>query len=192
MTTNRPPILFALTLLAMVFAPVVALADAPDLSAVPALTRVHGDGPAAHDPSAGIESDALRIYWFWSAQSTCSQRAEPEITALMEAHPDIPVVVVHSNATETAADARQTAAARDLPFSVYRDEGAHLAIALNAHMTPEVVVLTADGVLYQGRTSATRRGQTTHFAMEAIDAYRAGEPVSPAFRRPTGCRIARP
>ncbi|TXD35680.1 hypothetical protein FRC98_15865 [Lujinxingia vulgaris] len=165
--------------------------DLTELQNLPDLQRIYGEGPDTH-VIASPAPDKLRVYWFWSANSHCSKEAEPAIASLIEAFPDIEVIVVHANADESIAEARDAATERGLPFSIYRDDRARLAIALNARMTPEVVVLSAEGVVYQGRPVHIRRGTITSYVARAVDAWSRSEAVEPAYRRPTGCPIPRP
>lgn len=166
-------------------------AEKTELKNLPDLQRIYGEGPDTH-VIASPAPDTLRVYWFWSANSHCSQEAEPAIAALIDDYPEIEVIVVHANANESIGEAREAATERALPFAIYRDDRAHLAIALDARMTPEVVVLDASGIIYQGRPVHIRRGTTTSYVASALDAWTRGDAVEPAYRRPTGCPIPRP
>lgn len=156
-----------------------------------ALQLVYGDGVPTIDGAYPAE-ETLRVYWFWSSQSQCSRRAEPGIEALVEAHPDVEVIAVHSNADESMQSGQETAAERGLAAPLYRDQGARLAEKFDARITPEVVVVDAEGVIYQGRPVRFDGDQLLSFVEAAVDAWKIGEAVDPEYRRPTGCVIRRP
>lgn len=195
MTTGKGfTILFATTLalavLGLSTVASTAWASAPSLDRLVGLQPIH-QAEEPHRPGLPEEGQ-LRVYWFWSATSHCSRGAEPSIEALIDQFDDVEVIVVHSNADEDVALAQRVAAERELSFAIYRDQRARLAIALDARMTPEVVVVDHTGVIYKGRPEMSRRGRTQSYVQEAIEAWMAGEEVEQAYRRPSGCVIRRP
>ncbi len=192
--TAKPSVLLFSALAALTLAftvgPTTAQATS-SLDDVPDLQLAYGDGDAAHSP--GLAADGqLRVYWFWSAHSPCSKNAEPSIEALQNAHLDVEVIVVHSNADQSASDAEDAGEERDFSFAVYRDEGAQLAIALNATMTPEVVVVDDSQIIYRGRPISISRRGTQSFVEEAVVAWKSSAEPDTDSRRPTGCVIRRP
>lgn len=155
------------------------------------LQLLYGDGAEEMEgvlPASG----ELRVYWFWSSQSQCSRRAEPGIEALAVAYPEVELIVVHSNADESAQEGRQVAKERKLAAPLYRDEGARLAVEFDARMTPEVVVVDAEGVVYQGRPVSFDGDELSSFVEEVVDSWKRGEEIEPDYRRPSGCVIRRP
>lgn len=187
--------LFSAAIAACLVGPVAGAAAEPDLEAlqqVSSLEKIYGDGDSSHQPGLPGEADALRVYWFWAPDSPCSTRAEPVLVAYANSHDDVEVVVVHSNADQSADDARQAAEKRQFDLPVYRDEDAELAIALGARMTPEVVALDDEGVVYRGRPVHVGRGDTTSFIDDVTRKWRGDESVERSYRSPSGCPIARP
>ncbi len=183
-------------LLAMVVGAFFALAGCASTSSVPSegaknLYLLYGNG-AEEIETILPEAGELRVYWFWSSQSQCSRRAEPGIGQLMQAHPDVEVLLVHSNADESSTMGREVAEKRELPAPLYRDEGARLAVEFDARMTPEVVVVDAEGVVYQGRPVRFEGERVVSFVSKSVDSYQRGEEVDPAYRRPSGCVIRQP
>ncbi len=167
----------------------------PDLEAldeVASLKKIYGEGEAEHSPGLPIDDETLRVYWFWAPDSPCSTRAEPALEEFSKAHDDVEVYVVHSNADQSAEDARKAADERNFSLPIYRDEDAALAIAFDVRMTPEAVALDAEGVIYRGRPVHVGRRGTTSFIDEVARQWRAGESIDNAYRRPSGCPIARP
>lgn len=193
MTTKRRIGIFAIAVVALIGLASVGAAE-PDLgqaAQVDPLEKIHGDGDDIHRPGLAPEGQ-LRVYWFWAANSPCSKRAEPGIEALIDDYPDVEVVVVHSNLGESADEARRALEERGVTASVYRDDQVGLAIALDAQMTPEVVVVDDEGVLYRGRPVRVRRGQIESYVAQVVQAWKDGEEVEQTYRRPSGCTIARP
>ena len=164
---------------------------APDFEAAQELELLYGDGDAVHEPGLP-QAGMLRVYWFWSAVSSCSERAEPGIESLVSAFPDVEVIVVHSNADEEVDEARDVASSRQVGAPIYRDEGALLADIFNATMTPEVVVVDHTGVIYQGRPVKVGRRSMESYVEDIAARWRASEEIERDYRRPTGCPIRRP
>ncbi|MFU8803043.1 MAG: hypothetical protein ACNA8W_04455 [Bradymonadaceae bacterium] len=165
------------------------------LSALPALTLIHaGDAtgtPNTHEPGLP-EAGKLRVYWFWSSVSPCSRRTENLVADFARAHPDVELFVIHANANEKVDQARRVATQRGFVVPIYRDEGTKLAVALDARITPEAIVLDSDGIVYRGKTDGSRRGKTENYVADAVKAWKAGATVDPASRAPSGCPIQRP
>ncbi len=162
-----------------------------EADAVSNLQLVYGEGPEVIE-DAYPEAGNLRVYWFWSAFSQCSRRAEPGIKAVVEAHPQVEIIVVHSNADESAEVGEKAAADRQLAAPLYRDDGARLAMTFGATITPEVVVVDGEDVIYRGRPIRFDGREMESFVEAAIDAWKQGVDVEPAHRRPSGCVIRRP
>lgn len=86
----------------------------------------------------------------------------------------------------------------DVPFPVLEDVDHRLADLLDAHVTPEVVVLDATWEKrYQGAidNQFTKRGRlrepSQHYLRDALDAVLADKPVETADTHPSGCPIER-
>jgi peroxiredoxin len=85
-----------------------------------------------------------------------------------------------------------------LPFPLQADAHHLLTKQLHAHVTPEAVVVAADGhtVLYQGRLDDAYAGLGQHRAVtnhhelaDALAAVTAGRPVAVPRTEPVGCFI---
>jgi len=104
------------------------------------------------------------------------------------------VVGINSNATETAADVKQHAAAKKLSFTILKDAGNRVADRLDARVTPEAYFLDASNKLvYRGRIDNSRNGDsiTSEELREAVEATLAGRPVAKTEVRAFGCSIKR-
>lgn len=192
--------IFALLLTSTVFS-ASANAAAPDYAKIlnqqPALPLVYTPATSQNTPQThkpGLPSAGkLRVYWFWGAKCPCSKKSETTLTEFATRFPDIEIIVVHSNADETAALTQKTLSERALSLPVYQDDNAKFAIALNARATPEAYVFDHNGIIYQGRTDTLMTGGPRHnWVTEAVQQYRAGNTVQPASRRAIGCAITRP
>ena len=183
--------LAALALLSSLSATQAWAADLDDLEHLAPLELIAGEGADSHQPGLAAQ-DQWRVYWFWSGESSCSRRAEPGISSLVEAFPDVEVIVVMSNVDESLAEAKQILADADLGVPVYRDEQARLARVLGATMTPEVVVVDDEEVRFQGLPVRVGRRGMNSFVEEALKALVAGEKPNREFVRPVGCPIRMP
>ncbi len=155
-------------------------------------SETYKDAAKTHKPGLP-EAGKMRIYWFWGAKCPCAKKSEATLNALATKFPDIEIIVVHSNADESAQFAKSTLTERSVPQAVYRDDNAKFAIALNARATPEVYVFDHKGIVYQGRTDTLMTGGPAHnWVIEAVEQYRAGKSVKPDSRRAIGCAITRP
>lgn len=156
------------------------------------LERMYGQGSDVVE-SKTPNDDRLRVYWFWSTTSQCSKRAEPAIDELVDRFPDLEVFVVHSNVDESKQEARSVADERELAAPLYRDGGARIAMHFEARMTPEVVVVAGQEVVYQGRpVSFDGDDIDRSYVAEAVESARAGHDPDESYRRPSGCVIRTP
>ena len=105
---------------------------------------------------------------------------------------------VFPSASTTDADIAAFAKAYRMPFVLSHDADHRLTRRLKVRVTPEVVVLAADGhnVLYQGRLDDTfarlgqRRAVVQHHELaDALAAVVAGRPVAVPRTEPVGCFI---
>ncbi|WP_310391138.1 redoxin domain-containing protein [Hymenobacter sp.] len=102
-------------------------------------------------------------------------------------------------ARETTPAARAAfAKTYQVPFPLQADPGHRLTRQLHARVTPEAVVLAADGrtVLYQGRLNDAYAGLGQHRPVthrhelaDALAAVAAGRPVAVPRTEPVGCFI---
>lgn len=106
------------------------------------------------------------------------------------------VVGEEESAAEVARQARQLG----LPFPVWVDRSGRVAAALEARVTPEVVVLDAqEQVRYRGRIDDRYAGRLQprpqvqrHDLQEALEALLAGRPVPQPTTEALGCPLSRP
>ena len=110
----------------------------------------------------------------------------------------IEFVGVFPAAGTTPAALAEFAKAYQVPFSLQTDPGHRLTARLHARVTPEAVVLAADGrtTLYQGRLNdayaglGQHRPVTRHHELaDALAAVAAGRPVAVPRTEPVGCFI---
>ncbi len=100
----------------------------------------------------------------------------------------------HDSVTEIAAYARR----HEIPFPILKDVGNHLADAVGAERTPEVLVLDAQRqVRYRGRiddqygVGYAREQPRSHDLKQAITELLAGKDVSQPSTTAVGCLIAK-
>ncbi|HYE12900.1 MAG TPA: thioredoxin family protein [Pyrinomonadaceae bacterium] len=106
----------------------------------------------------------------------------------------ISVIGINSNATETASQVKEHAAARGLTFPILKDAGNRVADRLQARATPEAYVLDASNKLaYRGRIDNSRDGKsiTSSELRDALEAILAGRPVEKTEVSAFGCSIKR-
>jgi mono/diheme cytochrome c family protein/peroxiredoxin len=111
----------------------------------------------------------------------------------------VKLVAVSSGYADTRDAINRHRVNAKLPYPLYQDTGARLAIALDAKRTSEVALLGADGrVVYQGRiddrvTPAIRRASaTTRELAAAVDNFLAGQAIAVARTQAAGCVLSRP
>lgn len=104
---------------------------------------------------------------------------------------------IYSKEWFTPAEVDSFALKYDLGFKMLFDEGNQLAHALNATVTPEVVVLNRDGdKIYSGKIDnwvndlgKKKLEVSEHYLENALIAWRNGEPIEPKRTEPKGCLI---
>ncbi len=152
-----------------------------------------------------LRTDAATKAWvfiFLGVECPIANRCLPELAALAkEFEPGgIRFVFVYPNADETPANIRRHQADYALDREVFRDPGLSLARRLGARVTPEAVLLAADGrSIYRGRINdqylALGQGKpapTHHDLAEALAQFRAGSPPSGLVRPAVGCTFRPP
>lgn len=160
----------------------------------------------------------LRTLWF-GLFFLLAARVPPRATVYVFLAPDCPIsqtctlalrelhrqygaqgiafVGICPRADVSAADLARFGKAYQLAFPLKTDPGQRLTHQLNARVTPEVVVVAADGrTLYQGRIDdqyarvGQRRPAALHHELaDALAAVVAGRPVAVAHTEPVGCLI---
>ena len=105
--------------------------------------------------------------------------------------------LVHADADVKQADVLQHTAMHEVMFPVLLDKEQLLAKRTGTTITPEAVVLAADGAtLYQGRINdlyltrtKKQRQPTTKDLRDALDAIQQGKPVAVPKTEAMGCNI---
>jgi mono/diheme cytochrome c family protein len=190
------------------------------LMTVPAVAWA--EDPAARSPSGSIDTarfglvdvatgrrTTLRalagakatIVFFSSNECPVALAYEQELTAIWASleQRGVKLVAVSSSYGDSREVTNQHRLNAKLPYLLYQDPGGHLAAALDATRTSEVLLLGADGQLvYQGRiddrvTPVVRRAMaTTHELADAVDALLGGRAVAVARTDAAGCVISHP
>jgi thiol-disulfide isomerase/thioredoxin len=145
---------------------------------------------------------AATILLFIAPDCPISNSYAPEIVRIAEAYEpkDVAVFAVHSDPGVSAAAAKQHASDYGYTFPVLLDPQQTLAHHVGATVTPEAVVLDANGeVRYVGRIDdlyygfgKRREAPTRRDLRDAIDAVIAGKPAPAAGGPPIGCEIPPP
>jgi len=131
-----------------------------------------------------------------SYKCPCSDGYSKRLDTLQRTYEPLGVrfLALHSNTDETAEGMKSYRNRKEYPLTVYRDEGAVLADALSAAVTPEAFVFTPDWTLqYHGRIDDDKGGL---FVMEkslqlAIDTLLSGKQLMTKEKRALGCAIVR-
>ncbi len=101
---------------------------------------------------------------------------------------------VNSNRQESVVEIKGHALGAGFRFPIVKDDGNVIADRFGASFTPEIYVVSPDGViLYHGRIDDSRnpdRIESRDLA-KALDAILAGRPIDPAETRAFGCTIKR-
>ena len=140
------------------------------------------------------------VYVFLADTCPISQAATLPLRALhgQYAGQGVGFVGVFPAAATTPAALAEFAKAYQLPFALQADPGHRLTRRLHARVTPEAVLVAADGrtVLYQGRLDdayaglGQHRPVTRHHELaDALAAVTAGRRVAVTRTEPVGCFI---
>ncbi|MGE0863332.1 MAG: hypothetical protein AB7P34_05450 [Vicinamibacterales bacterium] len=145
---------------------------------------------------------SLTALFFVTRECPISNQYAPEIRRICDAYAGRGVAcrLVYVEPGLTDADARAHAAAyghAGYPVVVDRD---HALVRLaGAQVTPEVAVLSSDGIAYLGRINdfyaalgTPRRMVGDHTLRRALDALLAGRPAPAPRTQAIGCYIAAP
>jgi len=151
--------------------------------------------------------DALRsggakaaVFLFTSVECPISNRYAPEMTRLFDEYSPLGVAfaLVFCDPAETSERVRAHVAEFALPMRALRDPRHELVRAAGATVTPEAVLVGADGAIaYRGRIDdrfvdfgETRPAPTRRDLRDAIEALLAGKPVAARETPAVGCAIA--
>ena len=140
------------------------------------------------------------VYVFLADTCPISQRAAVTVRELYfrYAGQGVGFGGVFPSAATTDADLAAFAKTYRMPFVLHRDHDHRLTRRLQAHVTPEVVVLAADDrtILYRGRIDDAFAGLGKpravvqhHELADALAAVVAGQPVAVPKTEPVGCFI---
>jgi len=109
---------------------------------------------------------------------------------------DVEIVLVHVDADATAASVSAHASDYALPFPIVLDTQQQLVMRYGVTTTPEVVVLTRDGMRYRGRIDDRWRGRgidsqtaESHDLKDAVNALLRAEIPAVPRTEPVGCRL---
>jgi peroxiredoxin len=131
---------------------------------------------------------------FFSSSCPCSNSHVEEVKSLAAEYPQFAFVGVHSNADETAAEAKTYFDKNHMNFPVIQDDHAKIADQFKALKTPHAFVLSADGkVLYQGGVSSSKdiKKADRKYLREALTDLKNHVAVKTPEGRTLGCTISR-
>lgn len=123
----------------------------------------------------------------------------PEINAITEAYQGVfTFYLIHSEADLELTQVMEHKELLGVKATALLDKQQQLVKLTSARITPEVVVISAEGkTLYQGRINdlylgptKRQRKATTADLREALDAIVAGKPVSTPTTEAVGCKIS--
>lgn len=139
------------------------------------------------------------VFTFLSVDCPISNRALPELNELVRdfSNAGIRFVFVYPNADESPEAIRQQEREFGLTEEPFRDPGQALVRQLKVKVTPETVVVTAQGKpIYRGRINdqyfalgQSRPAPTRHDLAEALRNFCSGSEPSGQVRLPVGCTI---
>ena len=166
------------------------------LAADPAMELQGIDGKM-HTPLVAGEKKAI-VLFFVSPFCSTTRPFMTEINAIAADYADrAAVYLVHSDSEITVEVAFQHADMSQVKTTVLVDKDQRLAKLVDAHVTPEAVVLSPTGeTLYKGRINdlylgptKRQRAATTKDLREALDAVLAGKSVATPQPEAQGCKI---
>jgi len=138
------------------------------------------------------------VLFFVSPYCPTANKFTADINRMAEAHSaSFTFSLVHSDRDLKLTDVLQHTEMNEIKATVLMDTEQKLAKLTGARVTPEAVVLSADGkVLYKGRIndlylSPTKRQRkaTTRDLEDALEAIRDGKPVPTPMHDAMGCKI---
>ncbi|MBI1289378.1 MAG: redoxin domain-containing protein [Flavobacteriales bacterium] len=172
---------------------IAGCASKPDIQTIP-LTDV-----ANAEAHINPRENALSVIYFLSPECPLCINYTLAMRNLEQdfASDSIVFYGIYSKEWFTPAEVDSFALKYDLGFKMLFDDGNRLAHALNATVTPEVVVLNRDGdKIYSGKIDnwvndlgKKKLEVTDHYLENALVAWRDGEPIEPKRTEPKGCLI---
>lgn len=142
-------------------------------------------------------SGRVVVLVFWSFKCPVSLAYDDRVEALQNKYGNkgIAVLLVSSNANETASEIRANASNLNLRIPVLLDSDGNLADKFGATHTPSVFILDGNGILrYRGALDNNKRigdGGRVVYADDALDAILEGRSVAISETKPFGCSIRR-
>jgi thiol-disulfide isomerase/thioredoxin len=147
-----------------------------------------------------VSSAKAVLILFIATDCPISNGYAPEINHICKEYESkgVSFYLVHSDPELSAADAKKHAADYGFTCPVLIDRKHEIVKHVGATVTPEAVVLGADGkVQYNGRIDdlyvalgKRRYEATTHDLRDALDAILAGKPVANPHTQAVGCVIS--
>jgi len=170
------------------------------------ISPVHGADDLTFPGADGKDHAPLKVpadkkgavLFFVSPYCPTANKFSTDINRITEAYAAaFSFSVVHSDKDLKLTDVLQHTEMNQIKATVLMDAEQKLAKLTGARITPEAVVLSADGkVLYKGRIndlylSPTKRQRkaTTRDLEDALDAIRDGKPVAVPMHEAMGCKI---
>jgi len=190
---TRSRLLLATTVLA-------AACANPATTPSPALEFRDLDG-RAHTPLRP-EGDAVHVLVFTSHECPIANGYAPTLQALHRAwqqQPRVRLFLVHVDPDLTETEAREHAAAYQLPGAILLDPRHQLVGPCGATITPEAVVRTAAGQMYRGRIDDQWRklgsrapAASQNDLADAVTLVLAGRPPHGPHPKAVGCLLPEP
>jgi peroxiredoxin len=136
------------------------------------------------------------VLMFMSTQCPVSNGYNTRMAALHNDYKERGVVFlgINSNEAESIDEIRSHAKEHGFGFTILKDPENKIADRLEAGVTPEIYVLSAElKLLYHGRIDDNSRGTniTSQDLRKALDEILAGKPVSVSRTKAFGCTIKR-
>ncbi len=145
---------------------------------------------------ADVAKNRATVFVFISTQCPISNLYLPRLFRLGQTYSTkgVGFFLVDSNIEDTAAVLRRYVTERSIAIPVVKDTGTAFADRLDAHVTPEAVVVDSAGVVrYRGRIDDNREPDKVvrQDLKEALDALLEGKSVTRSRTLPFGCAIFR-
>ena len=177
---NRPLLVSAVAALSLPLC--LAVARTPRSPQAPSAVALEfSDLSGKRYASADLSGAKATVFFFSSTQCPVAQRYAPKMAAMTKNFGGAKFFLVHASPDDSAPALKKWAAAQKLNIPLVKDDGAKLAGALGATVTPEVAVLDSAGVLrYVGRLD---EGEA------ALAAVLSGQPVKYSRVLAQGCLI---
>lgn len=167
------------------------------LSSIASALELPATDGKSYDPLAANGKKAV-VLFFVSPFCSTTKSFIKEINQITADYADKAVVyLVHSDPEITNEVAMEHAILSEVMATVLLDKEQALAKQVQAKITPEAVVVSAEGkTLYQGRINdlylgptKRQRAATTQDLRDALDAILSGKPVPSPQHEAQGCKI---